>query len=312
VNPRGQIGFVSTIMAACGILSIIAAARLGGEGGPVLRWLAILDFVLLTLISLGVYAGRATIFNVVLLILISLYVSGRRFSPFRPRTLVVTTLLLLSTWYFSTTFLSAREGNTSALLVLDATQRAQVRPWIKQRADSDPNVGLALVSIGYFGSPLPTLAFYMQQPMPGPFYGEYSYPLVSRAIGTLTGEWSREQWVDHRRQVFAPLESRNYFGNVWTTLLRDLLVDFGLLGTVIFCGLSGAFVAWARNQYEAFGALHYHYLEVLASFTLTFGAMASVLWSSFVAVPFFLALVIMCLVRLEFAPAVARATLPRR
>lgn len=302
-NPAGHIAFVAAVIASCGVLTIIASVRVGRDGGRLLRWLAAINFVLLTIVSLGVYAGRATIVNIVLLAVISLYLSGRRVSAFRPRTFAIAGLTLISAWYLATTFLGTRETNTNAVAILDGTQRAQTRPWIQHAIENDESLGLAVVSLGYFASPIPTLAFYIDGPVPGPFYGRYSYPLISRAVGSLTGTWSRDEWFTTRQEIYAPIEARNYFGNVWATLLRDLLVDFGYIGATMFCAALGAFIAWARNQYERVGSLHYHYFEVLGTFTLGFGAFTSFLWSSFLAVPFFLALIIMVALRVSLRSA---------
>ena len=73
-------------------------------------------------------------------------------------------------------------------------------------------------------------------------------------------------------------------------MLRDLLADFGYIGAILFCALFGGFLAWARNRYEMTGALHYHYLEIIACFTLGFGAFTSFLFESFVAYAFLFAL----------------------
>jgi len=154
-------------------------------------------------------------------------------------------------------------------------------------------VGVGLVSLGYFASPLPTLAFYLQQgSVPGPFWGRYSFPLPARAAETVTGTEAPLRWIDVRHEVFAPLEGAGYFGNVYATWLRDLVTDFGYVGAVLFCALFGAFMAWARNAFERTGAVHYHWLQVLACFTLGFGAFAGVLFFAFVSVPFIVAVAI--------------------
>lgn len=304
---RGLVGTIGGLVAPCTVLSVIGAVRLGREGGRAIRWLGLVNFALVGAVSLMVFAGRATIVNLALLVLVSLFVSGRRLSPLRPRTLVAGALLLICAWYFATGWLGTREDRPETLVILEVTQRAELRPWIADIVARDESAGLATVSVGYFGSPLPTLAFYMQQqPTPGPYYGAYSYPLPARVLGTVRGTWTREDWYAIRREIYAPIESQNYFGNVWSTWLRDLLVDFGLAGTIMFCGLFGAFMAWARNRYELTGALHYHYLEVIACFSLGFGAFTSFLFDPFLALPFLFALAVMVAVRPSVFPATRR------
>ena len=300
---------IGTLMAPCAVLTVIAAVKFGHENGHRLQLLAALNFALMAAVSLMIYAGRATIANLTIIALISLYLTGRRMSLLRPRTFIIGAMMLICVWYFSTSWLGTREKDPNAIAILEGTQRATTRPWLRTTSDHNQAIGLAVVSVGYFASPLPTLAFYIQQkPIPGPYYGAYSYPLPARFLGTLAGTWNPGQWIATRREIYAPIEARNYFGNVWATWLRDLLVDFGYLGAWLFCALFGAFMAWARNGYEATGALHYHYLEVLACFTLAFGAFTSFLWFPFVALPFFVAIWVMVALRVHPIPRSQRRT----
>lgn len=312
---RGALGTIGGLIAPCAVLSTLAVAALGREAGPNLRRLAVIAFVLIASVSLMVFAGRATLVNLVIFVLISIFLSGRRLSPFRPRTLIFAAVLVICTWYLSTSFLGARERNPRTLAVLKATQRAEPRPWISNFADRDKSVGLMLISVGYFASPIPTLMFYTQQPpLPGPYFGAYSFQLPARVVGTANGTWARDERAQQRYEIFTPIEAGGYFGNVWATWLRDLLVDFGYFGSVLFCGMFGGFMAWVRNRHELTGALHYHYLEVLSCFTFGFGAFAGFMWDPFVAYPFFLAVAAMLIVRggLPSAPHGRPAARPQR
>ena len=135
-------------------------------------------------------------------------------------------------------------------------------------------------------------------------------PLPSAVAATAVGR--PYDWRDVRRDVFAPFEAAGYFSNVWATWLRDLVVDFGWFGAVLFCGLYGGFMAWARNRFELTGALHYHFLEVIACFVFAFGAFTGILYASWVAYAFFAALVMMVAVRVTFrSPIAAGASAPK-
>ena len=301
---RGALGTLGGFLAPCAVLGVLAAANLGRAGGSNLRALAVAGFVLVGCVSLMVFAGRATVVNLTLLLLISLFVSGRRLSPFRVRTIFLAALMIISAWFLATNFLGTREQNPRTLSVLKQTQRAEPRPWLADVTARNSSVGLMVISVGYFASPIPTLTFYTQQPpLPGPYLGAYSFQLPARAVATASGTWSRDERATLRDQIFEPIEAGGYFGNVWATWLRDLLVDFGYGGAVVFCGLFGAFMAWARNRHEATGALHYHYFEVVSCFTFGFGAFAGFMWDPFIAYPFFYALAFMVVVRGRRSPA---------
>ncbi len=290
-NSQGgtPMALVGAILAPCASLGLIGAARFGLAGDRSLAWLGAIAFSLVGTVGLFVYGGRTPLFLAVFVVFASLYVRGQRILPRGLKTLLLVAVLTGGTWYFSVSFVETREqvGNTES--TLRATQRAEYRPWIAPAARSDRALGVGLLSLGYFSSPLPTLSFYIQrEPLPGPFWGRYSFPLPVGAAATLGGI-RKGQWLDVRREVFAPLESANYFGNVYATWLRDLLVDFGYLGAVLFCGVFGAFMAWARNAFERTGAVRYHWFEVLACFTLGFGAFAGLLFFTFLSVAFFVA-----------------------
>lgn len=280
---------VGGLLASCGFLGLIGAARFARGGGRSLVVLGVITFILIGSVSLLVYAGRTTLFLAVFVVLASFYISGRRILPRSPKIILLAVALIVGGWYVSVSFVETREQRFNPESILRSTQRAEYRPWIALVARGDRAVGVSLVSLGYFSSPLPTLSFYVhQKPLPGPFWGRYSFPLPARAAAL--GGVHTERWIDIRREVFGPLESANYFGNVYSTWLRDLLVDFGYLGAVLFSGCFGAFMAWARNSFERTGALRYHWLDVLACFTFGFGAFAGLLFFTLLSVAFFIAL----------------------
>lgn len=291
---QSPLTIVGTYLASCSYLAVVAAARLGRVGG--LPTLAGINFALITAASLLLYGGRATLFNLALLVLTSFYVGRRRLVPRQPRTLVIAVIASVAIWYFSVPWLINRETgrNTNPKAILAYTQRAELRPFVGALAGDDRVLGTALLSVGYFTSPLPTLGFYVQQdPLPGPLWGAYSYPLPARTLAKFTGTASPGMWLESRQKVFAPFTGAGYFPNVWSTLLRDLLVEFGYIGATAFCAGLGAFLALARNAFERTGQLSYHYLEIYACFTLAFGAFTSVLNSTLLSTSFIVAMLIM-------------------
>lgn len=303
---RGPIGTLGGLAAPCGVICILAAAMLRQRADGTLRMLAIGNFALVAAVSLGVFAGRATISNVTILVVVSLFLTRPRALVIKPKTALVAVAVMCGVWLLGTSWLATREQRLTTTAILQKTQRAELQPWLETIARKSDNVGLAMVSVGYFASPMPTLHFYLSTPeLPGPFYGGYSYPMPARIAGTLNGTWTRTSWYDTRQAIFTPMASQGYFPNVWTTWHRDLLVDFGYAGAILFCALFGAFMAWARNRFQQTGAMHYHFFEVLACFTLGFGAFTSFLFESFVAYPFALTIAIMFVVRadLKYVPA---------
>lgn len=302
-----------TLLASGSVISVLAAARFGRAGGRTLFFLGVTNFLLIGAVGLFVYAGRTTLFYATGLVLISLYVSNKRIITVNPRTVLIGGLLLVGLWYFSVSWVQTREGSIDPEATLIDTQRATYRPWLAPLARGDDAMGVGLISLGYMASPLPTLAFYIEQrATPGPFWGAYSFPLQTGAVQRATGQTHPRRWIEIRHEVFAPLESAGYFGNVWATWLRDLLIDFGYLGALLFCGAFGAFMAWARNAAERTGALHYHCLEVISCFTLAYGAFAGILFFTFLSTAFFLSLALTVAVRITVRSAGGDRPLPVR
>lgn len=307
---------LGTYLASCSFLSVLAAARYGRLGG--LRLLAITNFVLFAAVSVFVYVGRANMFNLALLFLVSAYLLGRRLLPRNPRTLAVLIASAIGIWYFSVPYLATREQYASPIRVLAETQRAAPREALDPLARRNPNVGYGLISIGYFASSPANLSFYIQQtPLPGPLWGSYSYPLPGRILTKLTGTGGADLWLKAREQIFLPLVRAGYFPNVWSTWLRDLLVDFGYLGAVLFCALFGGFIARERNLYEKTGLLYHHFFEAIACLIFTFGVFTGLMWSAFLANGFFFTIAIAVFVRLgvfsvsPVEPAQTRPVTPR-
>lgn len=304
------VALVGTFCAAGSVLSVITAAHYGRDERLLLS-LGVTNFFLIGAVGLFAYGGRTTLFYAISLALISVALGHRRVFALSPRTLVLAAALLVSVWYFAVSWVQTREGSVDPEAIMIDTQRADYSAWLAPIARSDDALGIGLLSLGYMASPLPSLAYYIQRdPIPGPFWGRYEYPLPTLVVSKLVGE-SPRPWNAVRREVFSPFETAGYFGNVWATWLRDLLVDFGYAGALTFCALFGAFMAWARNAYERTRALHYHWLEVLACFTFAYGAFAGILFFTFLATSFFLAVGMMIAIRLVIASPPTRLPVNR-
>ena len=295
---------IGLYLLSCSYVAVIAATILRRSEGALFRVVSIASLVMIAAVSLFAFGGRTIIVNAVLLLLAAAYLRGGRVRVFKARTVVGITLLALTTWYLATSYFSTREGDVSVDYYLSHLERAKLRPWIGSAARNNAGVGSAVINFGYFASPLATLSWYDQQrERPGPFWGQYSYPLATRVLSETRGTQS---WIAVRREVFAPLESAGYAGNVWGTWLRDLVVDFGYLGTLVYCFAFAGFMGWARNGFERTGAVHYHVLEVLACVTLAFGAFQGLLPANVFSGTFLAAIGAMLVVRLQLQQRQAR------
>lgn len=312
-QPMFLLGVHLAAFAYVGMLATVLLGR--ARVGRSTIYLACASFVGVAAVSLLVFAGRTILFNGALLLLVGFYLAGKKFKV-KPRTIVVGIFVVIAAWFFSVSYFTAREGtNFNTRYYLKTLERAEVPDYLKPTVARDPNLGSALVSYGYFASPLPSLSWYVQQrPTPGPYWGSYSYPLLTQLEQKLVG--AAQPWTVTRRQIFDVMEKRGYAGNIWPTWLRDLLVDWGYFGAMVFCGLFGAFMAWARNRYERTGLAHYFLLESIAALTFAFGAFQNLLWVNvyqtvlIAALVFWAAVAVLRPARMEFKTPVHVAAQP--
>lgn len=302
---HGPIGLLGTFLAPASYLYLIIVTRLK------INWLlTAANFGLIVLVGLFFYGGRQTIFVAALLVITALWVRGVKVH-LKPRTVLIAIVALASVSYFTTSFVAARQRTSDPHQLLRITSRADYGAWTASRAYANPKFGSELLQYSYLSSPIPSLMYYINTGLaPHPLYGAYSFPLPATVVGHLLGTYSPDQWTKARINVLRPFQSTGYVANSWATILRDLFADFGEVGAVLFCGLVGIFMAWARNRWEDTGEIFYHALEVYATVTFAFGAFQSLLYPDYVANGFFLAWAIVILRHLA-SPVGSRRARPR-
>ncbi len=146
--------------------------------------------------------------------------------------------------FFATTYLEKRVQQQSPYVLLFKTHRAQFSGDAYSLTREDRSLQYLLFSISYLSTPIPTLMYYVDLPddrMPGPFYGEYNFPTIARWARRLTFTADPYSWETARAELFAPLAAINFGSNVWSTLMRDLIADFGKVGNGLFLLVLGFF-----------------------------------------------------------------------
>jgi hypothetical protein len=144
--------------------------------------------------------------------------------------------------YLSTGFVAQRSAGTSGLLSLTQHHRLDVTPETLRLVGTSDAAQYGLLTLSYVTSPLSTFGYYFDLrggALPGPFWGQYNFPMLApRVMRVLQFEEIR-YWWDIRFDIFEPLMLYGYGGNVWATILRDLAVDFGWFGAIVFMGIFG-------------------------------------------------------------------------
>jgi len=183
--------------------------------------------------------------------------SGGRKLGRRVRTATLSLAAGVLALYLATSFITNRMGatNTTWELLLYKGHRATFTPQAERFMAIAPGVAPLLYSVSYFSTSIPTLAYYLElsrDEWPGPFHGLYSFPLLGIVQSKLQGYAHWDSWNGIRQELFTPLTSAGFAGNVWATVIRDLIADFRLVGTVVFL-LCGGFVASILFRYAVLG-----------------------------------------------------------
>lgn len=146
-------------------------------------------------------------------------------------------------WFFATSFVKDRIGETPPLAALYQYHRASPSPIVEELIGNDETLQYALLSFSYVTVPLTTLTYYYDMPngqFPGPYWGQYNFStpvtFAMRRMGMV-----REQMPlqDIRNEATRYLRVMGYGDNVWPTLLRDIALDVSWTGVPFIMLLLG-------------------------------------------------------------------------
>jgi hypothetical protein len=160
--------------------------------------------------------------------------------------LLLAPFILVALWFLTTYFLEKRVGGQDAERLMYTTHRATLNNDLRNFIGRNPSAKYFILSVSYFSTPLPTYEYYVDLPdarAPGPFWGEYDFPTVARWIRRFTLNYDPIAWELARMEIFRPLGDIGFGTNVWATLARDIIADFGKLGAVVFFGFLGYLAA---------------------------------------------------------------------
>jgi hypothetical protein len=151
-------------------------------------------------------------------------------------------ITLSAAWFGATYFLEKRVAGQSPSVLLYKTHRANFDKSLYDLIRKDTALQYFAFSASYFSTPIPTLAFYLDLPSdryPGPFWGQYDFPAVARWVRRAAFIPDPYFWENARLEIFKPLGDINFGTNVWSTAPRDLIADFGKIGSIVFLFVAG-------------------------------------------------------------------------
>lgn len=235
----------SFVLCACYLIDL--SKRNPRANSPMALWTAAGSILLIVFNALLISAGRMNILLLVMTLTAILLLDPNKYLASRFIKLskltrasilsaaIATTLTAL--FFLSTTFVEARVDGASPDFMLNQSHRASVNPEVDQLTRDVPALRYGIFTLSYLTVPIPTLVYYLDlnsNSFPGPFWGQYNFPGFSDHIMRRTGTDLYVGWAQARGEVFGMLLSQGYGGNVWSTLLRDLSVDFTKYGAIAF------------------------------------------------------------------------------
>lgn len=145
-------------------------------------------------------------------------------------------------------FVQGRSGGVSALFALYAAHRMGLTGLAESLVAGSPGLETAVLSLSYLVAPLTTHSFYFSlsdAAFSGPYWGQYNFQYLTGTVMRYAGfgaDW--EFFWSIRNKVWAPLASLGYGTNVWATVLRDLAIDFGWIGALVWMFFLGLVSKW--------------------------------------------------------------------
>jgi hypothetical protein len=306
-NKIGPLLTFSNPMAALGVIGLSIFSYKKGNGAPSRGQLVIALVVLYVsaqlVFSIFFVSARFHALYLGLVVLFSYRLGVSRiktkssiFAISGRRILVVSALSFLLAgvgWHMSTGYVGERVGDVGPDKVLENTHRAVFDPIVHEVVADSDDAKYFLFTLSYITTPIPTLVYYLNLPesqMPGPFYGEYNFPFFARIVRRLTGNNNPISWEQARVEIFQPLAARRNGTNVWPTMARDVISDFGYIGALMFCAFFGYASQGVHRKASLTGRAEAVSLDVLLKIVGMFSGLISILilpnihWAIYVAV----------------------------
>jgi hypothetical protein len=270
-HPIGNFTFLlSNYMTGLGQMSVIALAIRKSEftkkyqTGYGAEWFVYAFALAAIFNSVFANASRLSIILTILMFLIP-YVTRedekqnkQRYRNFFLRLLVVGLLIWLA-YFMATVFMGGRIGDIDPHLLMWIIGRATFDPFILEFTGNTNTAKTILLQLSYITTGLPTIAYYLNAEN-WPYilsFGQLNFHIwFETFFRFIPGYDVKNSYMDAYLSMISPLLSAGHFYNLWGSIVRELITDFGLIGTVIFFFLLGyisnkfRFEAIRRNNME--------------------------------------------------------------
>ena len=138
--------------------------------------------------------------------------------------------------------LQGRVTGTDPQIILFAVQRVYFDQAINDIISNNDAIKLFFIQLSYVGVPINFLVYYLHQynwNNPITQNGFVNFSVWYLAVSKFIPGFSDTAFAEANLALRAPLEQSGFYANIWGTLARETLVDFGANGTLIFFALLG-------------------------------------------------------------------------
>jgi hypothetical protein len=249
----GPLSRIAAVLGAGGFVGLTAAVLLWEHISGAIRLICLVAAASLIAFSV-LSAGRQTILQLILVGIFAAAIRRQFVTRERlPRTLrmsfVVCFVGIVLYGGFAAGQRNAIAVRMSKKEMLERLFGVRFSPALDVRLDEMPGpvrdgVAEALV---YVTHPIPNFVVFWSVPnRPGPFYGLWEQPFVARRLYELG---LVDTTVDFRLEsVLQSFRSSGRFELIFQTAVRDLVIDFGALGTLVMMSVFGACGAFALES----------------------------------------------------------------
>lgn len=213
-----------------------------------------------------VQAGRFTLGTLALGLAISTYLVSPKRIALRPLQVFGVGVLLV---YFFAVFPSQRNPDLvdRVDLYMAHLANAEIHPVVKEISQLTGVQTLEIVaySTSYFSQPLHNLNYFVsnRELFPSWQLGLYNLPILSQIGSVFSSEM--QPWQRIRFDIAAIMREQGLAPNPWATGLRDMAMDFGILGTIFLLGILGFASQKVTNMTKHHPALEVRLLSIIVA-----------------------------------------------
>lgn len=256
ISGVGLINFIKSITRSGSILLIVSFVIQRGRKNQKVLLLVTLSAALAFALEGLSKGGRSTIGFLAIFLFLSILISYSHVttskargitmkllkSPFRPSYLIGGTLFAYFAFVF---FPSMRNSKTqdNILRYLNFRHPSEFGDWVNAlpKGNISSQIEMLIYGTGYFSHSITKLDYFInstniaEQYRMGFFNGKIFMRIASIFNGDIFKDWSKI-----RQDIAIELLSRKMNSNPWSPMIRDLVIDFGIMGTVVvmfFLGL---------------------------------------------------------------------------